>query len=311
MTPAPVSPTPAIGAINVSGGTGNWTASGQSPASGLPAGAVTGAFSGPHYIEEQELELTYFRYPSFQFVNVSPQDVSLSATMPISTTVSGSVSRTQLAYRLTASVKAVKSYDRYDTSSFQQPQKFQILATSADALGNTYGDVPQGACGLAGQIVTSQKFYNRRPWESTDTEFDQSAEGYSFYFEPSAGSNGEYFPTTTQFVNQNVVFGNFWEMDSRLIQKFPELTFNGYYGTPAIPNNRNWKGRLNGPYKSPNDTGDYVIELLDDSANNAHWGHLYNPDLDQVGTWWEATGRLSVSSTNYCQDYDRGRHDYS
>jgi|14BtaG_2_1085337.scaffolds.fasta_scaffold09395_1 hypothetical protein len=312
MTPSPVSPTPAIGAINVSGGTGNWSASGQSVASGVPAGAVTGSFSGPHFIEEQELSITYFRYPLFQFNNVSPQDVSLSSTMPVNSTVSGTVSRTMLAYKLTASIKALKSYDRFDTSSYQQPQKFQILATSADALGNTYGDVPQGACGLAGQIITSQKFYNRRPWESSDTEFDQSADGYSFYFEPSALTNGTFSPATNNYLNQNIIFGNFWEMDTNLVERFPELGTAMSWGGGARPYNRNFKGRLTGPYKSPNDTGDYVIELLDDCgrvASNGH--HLHDPEIAVGGTWKDATGELNVSSIHYCPNYDRGRHDYS
>ena len=118
MAPSPVSPTPVIGPVDVSGGTGNWTSSGQAVASGPPAGSVGGSFSGAHYIEEQELTISYFRHPGFQYQSLSPQDVSLSSTFPANNVFSGSVTRTRLGVKVEASVKVTKSYDTFSTSSF-------------------------------------------------------------------------------------------------------------------------------------------------------------------------------------------------
>ena len=310
MAPSPISPTPVIGPIDVSGGTGNWTSSGQAVASGPPAGSVGGSFSGPHCIEEQELTLSYFRYPTFQTQSLSPQDVSLSSTFPASNVFSGSVINTKLGVRVAASVKVVKSYDTFSTSSFQQPQKFQALAASADALGNTYGVVPQGALGPAGQIITSQKFLNRRPWETTDTEVSEQANGYSMVFHPSATPTG-YGPTTmVGFADQHDMFGKFWLMDTRLRADFPGISDWPYHDRYIT--NINWIGHLGGPFKSPNDSDSYVTALLDDNGLKCSTGRfLYNPDIAVGGTILQAQGELSVSSSNYCPSYTTSRHDYS
>jgi hypothetical protein len=315
MTPSPVSPTPVVGPINVSGGTGNWSSSGQAVASGPPAGSVGGSFSGPHYIEEQEMTVQYYRYPTFQFQNLSPQDISLSATFPVNTVASGSIATTRIACKVEASVKVVKSYDRFNTSSFQQPQKFQVLATSADALGNTYGVVPQGALGPAGKIVTSQKFYNRRAWESTDVEVSEQLTGYSIVFEVSATTRNNapyYLKSYTPTANPEAIFGQTWASpDWNRDEKYPEIA--GYEIAGKWKFNYNGAGSMTGPFKSPNDQAQYVIDLLNIQGLNASTGYgLVNPDIAQDSTSLaEARGSLNLSSTHYCPSYDASRHDYS
>ena len=314
MTPSPVSPTPVVGPINVSGGTGNWTSSGQAVASGPPAGSVGGSFSGPHYIEEQEMTVSYYRYPIIQFQNLSPQNLSLSATFPVNTVASGTVTTTRIACKVEASVKVVKSYDRFNSSSLQQPQKFQVLATSADALGNTYGVVPQGAMGPAGKILTSQKFYNRRAWESTDVEVSEQLTGYSICFDPSATSvnNATYYlKSYTPTANPEATFGNFWQAPTICDAKYPEIA--GYEIANKYKRNFNGVGYMTGPFKSPNDQAQYVTDLLNIQGLNASTGYgLVNPDIAQDSSdLAEARGMLEVSSTHYCPSYDVSRHDYT
>lgn len=321
MAPSPVSPSPVVGSISVSGGAGDWTVSGQSPASGVPSGSVVGVFSGPHFIEEQTLSIDYFRYPQIQFQSVSPQDMSLSATFPISTVASGSVWSTKLALKLIASVKITKSYDRFSTSSFQQPQKFEVLAASADALGNTYGAVPQGSLGPAGSIRTSQKFYNRRPWDSTDAETNETLNGGTVFYQASSIPNSvggrTYIPRYTSTRNPDFFYGQYWTMDNTTNDKYPEISNNafGYMGAPDgiyVQNIENDGGMI-GPYLAANDQTTLAQDILETQGRHCSNGQfLHDWTIATTGSTMEhATGALSLSSVYYCPSYDVSRHDYT
>ena len=78
---------------------------------------------------------------------------------------------TILACIITANYSRKKVDAIFSTSSYQQPQKFEFLSVSTDAGGNSYGDVNASCLGPAGDIVTTQPWYYRRPWDaSSDTE---------------------------------------------------------------------------------------------------------------------------------------------
>tara|TARA_R110002073_G_scaffold154063_2_gene309095 strand:+ start:207 stop:770 length:564 start_codon:yes stop_codon:yes gene_type:complete len=60
-----------------------------------------------------------------------------------------------------------KSYNFYNTSAYQQPQKFDVVGTSSDAEGNTYGTLDASSLGPQGDVVTLQPWLKRVPWIST------------------------------------------------------------------------------------------------------------------------------------------------
>ena len=310
MTPSPISPTPVSPITSVSGGTGNTTVSGLSPVSGYLG--PSGTFTGPHFVEEQFLTIDYWRVPKVNFNHLQPTDVSLSSACPVTTVVSGNVTQTAVWARVTATTRITKSYDRFGTSSYQQPQKFQILATSADANGNTYGSIPTGCLGPAGSIITSQMYYNRRPWENTDVEIDYTTKGYTYAFNPSAVGN-LWSPTYGWAKdNQERVFNN---LGTEVAKEFDELSWgsDGWY--PALPTNSNYHGILYGPYRAQNEQSIFVERILDHvGANVANGYNLYAGDLAKTGTYGEAIGSLSefdTSAGGANPYYLVSRHDYS
>ena len=310
MAPSPISPTNISPPVNVSGGTGNVTVSGLSPASGFVG--ASGTFGGPHCITEQWLSVNYFRAPQYSWENVSPRDFSLSSTVPTSTVVSGSPIVTTVWGKVTATVRVRKSYDRFSTSSYQQPQKFTVLATSADANGNTYGALTQGGLGPAGEIQTSQKFYNRRAWLSTDTEIDHTTEGWTYNFGVCSTGTGNFAPGTSPWNNQGKIFGKFWLTHGWTIRKFPELP-GGHENDPW---NTLYDGYLNGPYLAANEQGSFSRDILDKVGNNIADGrNLFNWELAQTGTSYnKALGQLKAftrAEGGPISEYDVSRHDYS
>ena len=314
--PAPVSPVSQT-SIAVSGGTGNTTVSGLSPASGLPPGSTTGSFSGPHYVEKQSLRIDYFRVPKYSFNTVSPTDFSLSGSVPKNTTVSGQTQSTEVYCKVTASVEATKSYDRFSTSSYQQPQRFEIMAMSADANGNTYGAVTTGGLGPQGSIRTSQPYYNRRPWNSNDETFIYTTQAYSYRFTPSADPNDNntfipmYGRAGGHYQGESLasMFGRFPAI--ALYERYPELLTTNY---PLSINNTVWTGRLWGPYLGSNDQARDAIDLIDEMARGVTWGRLFSDTLAKTGNYGEAEGRISefdTSAGGYIREYDADRHSYS
>ena len=308
MAPIPVTPTNVNPSYPVSGGSGNTTVSGLSPASGFVG--ASGQFSGPHYIEEQSLTVNYWRVPSYSFNRVQSTDFSLSSASPTDTVVSGNVQKTMVWAKVTATTRAVKSYDRFNTSSYQQPQRFEILSTSADVNGKTYGVVSNGTLGPAGTINTSQKFYLRRPWESSDVEIDYTTQGYTYSFEPIpiyGGWSSTYSPWRTSqsdLVNDVTI---------EAIDKFPEL--NWQLEDVRI-NNAMLEGILYGPYLAANEQTSFVEDVLDFCGNGISNGqYLYNGDLATSSVDYQAAkGRLAdfdTSAGGANPYYLTSRHDYS
>lgn len=309
MAPLPVTPSNVNTRYPVSGGSGNTTVSGLSPASGFVG--ASGQFSGPHYIEEQSLTVNYWRVPRYHFNNVQTTDFSLSSASPTDTRVSGNVVLTDVWAKVTAKTKIVKSYDRFNTSSYQQPQRFEILSTSADANGGTYGSVTNGTLGPAGTITTSQKFYQRRPWETNDEEIDYTTQGYTYVFEPVYGADGgfssTYFPLHPKqddLVNDLTLYA---------IDKFPELNqpLAGISIYNVMP-----EGVLLGPYLAANEQTTFVEDVLDYCGNGISNGNvLFNGDLaTSSGVYDVARGKLSsfdTSAGGANPYYQTSRHDYS
>lgn len=305
MAPIPVTPTNVTPSYPVSGGSGNTTVSGLSPASGFVG--ASGQFSGPHYIEEQSLTVNYWRVPRYRFNSVQSTDFSLSSASPTDTVVSGNVQDTLVWAKVTATTKAVKSYDRFNTSSYQQPQRFEILSTSADVNGKTYGVVSNGTLGPAGTINTSQKFYLRRPWESSDEEFNYMTQGYTYSFQPArmeGGWSSNYVVPQSDLLNDVTI---------EAIDKFPELNWQ-LRGIHIV--NMMTKGFLHGPYLAANEQTSFVEDVLEWCGDNISNGrYMYNGDLATSSTeYFVAEGALSefdTSAGGANPYYQTSRHDYS
>lgn len=143
--------------------TSGWSGSGVTPAA---SGSPSGAFTGPHYVEEQSLTIRYGRMPMgtdwnvTTFLNLSSASVS-----------NINIFRTGLFFTAQASYTRKKVDAIFSTSSYQQPQKFEFNAVSADYQGSSYGSITSATLGPQGEIITVQPWYYRRPWDNTsDTE---------------------------------------------------------------------------------------------------------------------------------------------
>jgi hypothetical protein len=138
-----------------------------------PASGNSGIFSGPFLIEEQSLNYNYCRVPEALYASATYSLSSYAQTM--------NVGQTLLALQCYADYTRRKSTEHFDTLNWQQNQRFKVLSVSADPYGNEYGTVSGGTFGPAGAVVTTQKYYMRRPWKDADTEVTRTAHGFNFF----------------------------------------------------------------------------------------------------------------------------------
>ena len=175
-----------------------------------PSGDVSAAWmnfdaSGPWYIETQDLEIDYRRVPigasepRFDLNEYSDLTLSSWSSNEIDGNVvggaSGDISRTGLVCQVKATVTKLKSTDMYNTSAYQQPQKFQVYALSADKRGLSCGTVGTDMMGPQGRIESVQTWFNRRTWnESLDASAvgTSSVECYNFFIETDGAASGYY-----------------------------------------------------------------------------------------------------------------------
>jgi len=173
-----------------------------------PSGDVSAAWmnfdaSGPWYIETQDLEIDYRRVPigasepRFDLNEYSDLTLSSWSSNEIDRNVvggaSGDISRTGLVCRVKATVTKLKSTDMYNTSAYQQPQKFQVYALSADKRGLSCGTVGTDMMGPQGRIESAQIWFNRRTWnESLDASAvgTSSVECYNFLIQTNGAASG-------------------------------------------------------------------------------------------------------------------------
>jgi len=295
--PAPAPSVPNSTTWNVSGGggyTGN--ASGIPAVSGAASGLGTIDSSGPWFIETQSMEVEYFRYPRMSRARLSNADFALSGFVPAVNVVSGYQYHTALAAKINVTYTATKSYDRYTTSSYTQPQKFTVYPASADANGISYGTLVTGTLGPGGSIKTTQKYFNRRPWDNSDFTASQTEEVYTYY----CVASGVYINQPDIWNQYSVFMGYEWNI-------FPELSprsnltewdiFNGGYAVKS------------GAYAAADDTTQDVFDLLDGlgvavqtGANLYHWSY-YDAATNPLG-YMPRAGKQVVH-------YDINRHDYS
>lgn len=175
-----VQPAPQPFSVAATASVSGWSASGVNTAA---SGSPSGAFPGPHYVEEQSLTINYVRVPGGYGENGGLDLNSASATY---THVD-----TKLAVIVTANYSRKKVDAIFDSATYQQPQKFEFLGVSSDYLGQSYGSLNASTLGPVGEIVTTQPWYLRRPWVDTaDTEATSSVTCANFVIAASAlGTN--------------------------------------------------------------------------------------------------------------------------
>ena len=154
---------------------GKYNASLTTPSGTNAASGQVGAFSGPFFVEEQDLTVEYTRVPMGDLDNHA---ITLSGV-----TENYSIQNTNMVVRVTASYSVTKDFNQYETSGWIEPQKFTVYSASSDVSGNGYFEGalsgnPSGTLGPRGTIVSTQKWYNRRPWDAygtgTDSEVTQT-----------------------------------------------------------------------------------------------------------------------------------------
>jgi len=322
--PDPILPQPASTKWAVSGAPGYESsgvpfASGNVSSNSLADTDGFGALSGPWSIEEQELSVRYTRVPfTYNRSQIAMEHVGLSGVIPTQPT-SALVGSTRLALNVVASVSKRKSYDFYPTSGYWQPQKFEIVPASADINGNTYGTVNTGCLGPAGEIVTSQKFFTRRPWDSgIDSEFTQNCTAWNFHAVVSGNEYSSVIGVAQDSFQDNLVA---WSLVNGWGGYMPEGNVGPNAWSFAAPSLAGWfPGTLNGGYTTTADTSATVFALLDQLGNQVRAPDrysLYHHEL--CGTtpgpsWydnWNVHGSISYNTSYFAPVYDKSRHDYS
>lgn len=260
--------------------------SGVTPGSGAPSATW---FSGPWFVENQSLQGGYVRRPK-GYWDGGGEHLTLSS-------VSGSwnFNGTSLYVHVDAMYQSYKDYNVYETSSWVEPQTFKVLALSADAQGNTYGDLTATAagttaheCGPAGTIVTDQMFYRRVPWDDVSAghvEVNRSMTGSNFYgVEWNYGwASGVGTTITSGFTPTDGMENNFTKS---WIKVRDQGTFL-YATEDALGDRGNYPGGywINGTYAVNKETQYQVRAFIDQmglGVTNAQW-FANPPNADTYG----------------------------
>ena len=157
-SPAPDSTVISKNPVN-SGGNNDFT-----PASGTIASGILQPLSGPWYVETQTLDIYYVRVPAESAAS------SVTTTLTGSQTADTATNFTHVVYYAVANYDTVVQYQNYSTSSFQQPQLFEINAASGDINGVTYGNITASTMGAMGNIQTTQPFMRRTPYTGASSQ---------------------------------------------------------------------------------------------------------------------------------------------
>ena len=281
--------TPTAGASRTS-----TAASGSFPASGLS----TGATLGPWMIEEQNMEIIYWRVPDGKLKSF---ESSLS-----SITYTSTFQSTKLAWIATLNYSKKKSYESFDSSSWQQTQLLDVLAVSADVNGTDYGDITASTLGPVGSVITTRPYYRRVAWDDA-VDVTSMETGYASNFVVATGSSTyETGPNDTQLSlagNQDMfaipAYKDEYPFDpppAQHIAKYPGLA------TYFLP----------GTYSTDQETLYKLIDWIDNVAK-AVTGYFNG--VEWVGAFsipaTVATNGSHFLYDSFCASYDVTHHDWS
>ena len=305
---------------------GGYTASshGTAQVSGINASGDMGSsaysgmmVSGVFFVETQTLDIDYARVPHAT-VQGHGHALTLSGY-----SASGGVGGTDLTVLVQAGYKVEKVTGQFYTSSFLQTQKFEIQAASADINGNTYGpSAPTAsALGPAGKIITTQKWYNRRPWnDGGDSVMTCSVFGCNRAYASSgttiwqgfAGATWQSHPQTTYFNVHEAHYMPFMQAYSPIAAGTPGHAFQNFQG--------GWYYSLRGAYSLSQETSQSNIwTMLDRIGMDLGRGSgaagrppataavfaAVPPKYSEGQTFLDWQDRIGLS------EYSENRHDYS
>ena len=290
--------------VSGAGGTGfpvgaSGTLSISGDASGA-SGAGSGIYEEDFWIEEQDLTIEYARQVDW---------IKGSHTFNLSSySVTGTIYATMLYYVATANYSRKREIaGKYHTRYYTQPQKFEIIAASAAggvAYGlNGVGGVSANQLGPVGTVVTKQKWYNRRPWLSTDTEVSKTI----------VGSNVAYSSSSQTYYGTCSISWNY-PQDSYIYDHDTNFRSGMAYSWRLGNRNYPFKSYGYGEYRLP---GPYAV--AQETSPTKIWNLI-----DSVGSRLETLYLLAVPpvlSTNLqypargdfvgIAQYSKNRHDYT
>lgn len=276
--PIPISPTPST-SFAVSGGV-----------SGIVGSGTNNNFIDPSstdwFVETQTLDFEYYRIPTWASVaHLSPADMSLSS-FGVSNgygtaIVSGNIAQTNLLVKVTAEYKVEKQRNiGYGASSYVVPQKFTVYPQSSDHI-TSYGTVSGNIFGPRGIVRTTQKYENRRPWETSDTSAHEYVmDAWNLDYD-NPGSSGVSIDAITTDYRQTYAI---WPVG--LMDGVNGIHKQWNYLTMTL-------GAKSGPYSTSQDATADIYQVLDwigmylksgsnfrDNRNN-HVGHLPSYDYQR------------------------------
>ena len=243
--------------------------------------------SGPFLIEKQSLNIDYWRVPNGH-MDFNSSSVTLSGVSGTSYHVYG----TSLVANVNASYSRKKSYDFYSTTSFQQPQKFEILALSADSKGTTYGNTNASTLGPMGAIVSKTDWYKRVPWiAGTHTEVSRKISAKTYF----ATENPKYSTSTTVDSDGLETKNEAWFINAELAG-----TFMG--DNSKQPGMAAWNYQIPGRYNTAKESLRKVRQFIDDMGQDVTTSGLYANPANTV--------QQHVAQDQGFSEYDTSRHDY-
>lgn len=279
-----VQPAPQPFSVAATASVSGWSGSGITPPT---SGSPSGTFPGPHYVEEQSLVIDYVRVPGGAGTGYVDLD-SASATF--------THSETKLAVIITANYSRRKVDAIFDTSTYQQPQKFEFLGVSSDYLGQSYGSLNASTLGPAGQIVTTQPWYYRRPWVDTqDTEVVSSVTCANFAL--GASSFGE-FRVIDQTNSQARYYEKFFIPSERDLSLL-------YDGEAQVYGSVSPSYRLIGAYNTSQETLIDIIHFIEQTSSDLTAQRLYGTPPTLI------PGSNIILRDTGLPFYQSFRHDYS
>ena len=274
----------------------------------MVSGAASGTSAIPYvvlddyWIQEQTLDIDYVRVP---------QGVGKSHTLTLATyTTSADIQSTHLAAIVTASYKIKKVRGEFGTSSYVQPQTFEITTASAPH-GVSYGGAPNASgLGPAGSINTKNKWIHRRPWATGDVEISKNVVGATVAFNSSgAGSSWRWaaWPQTQHFMTLENYFLH------PQLRYSPRTNYESFLGS-QLPTPYYW---LPGTFHVNQETSKTNIWNFIDGMGKVL--AAFNPG----GTAWSGNGLIAIPPLNSeglsyvviadrvgIEEYDISRHSY-
>lgn len=170
-----------------------------------PSGPIDtqNAFQGPW---EETIQHLYIYYSRIPYVRMSKYDLTLSS-VDATYYIYGSVANAHVI----AIHNTTKEEGVYSTSSYTQPQKFQVQAQELDAFGNSYGTLTTSALGPQGAILTVSPYMSRKPWvEGTSTSTVESCYATNYFMvTPNGKGLLQWDQTNYNLENQGLYFNDF------------------------------------------------------------------------------------------------------